>query len=183
MDLPFVQRFRSVFHLTQLCVPHLIKTKGSIVNVSSVNGQRSVGIQLHFLFFFYCMMLRTLALCLTTCSSLACWLTACPSLPSTSSHVVPHLVSKLLFSSCCMFHILNIAEFNFNRNEFISELASQHVRVNSVWWVASQAFVLTSYLELNIWEVTGFAAFDSPCQPWRHRHRSPQKSRTRWAAV
>lgn len=32
---------RSVFHLTQLCVPHLIKTKGSIVNVSSVNGQRS----------------------------------------------------------------------------------------------------------------------------------------------
>uniref|UniRef100_A0A3B3XTF4 Uncharacterized protein n=1 Tax=Poecilia mexicana TaxID=48701 RepID=A0A3B3XTF4_9TELE len=32
---------RSVYHLTQLCVPHLIKTKGSIVNVSSVNGQRS----------------------------------------------------------------------------------------------------------------------------------------------
>lgn len=36
---------RSVYHLTQLCVPHLIKTKGSIVNVSSVNGQRSVGIK------------------------------------------------------------------------------------------------------------------------------------------
>lgn len=36
--------YRSIFHLTQLCVPHLIKTKGSIVNVSSVNGQRSVGI-------------------------------------------------------------------------------------------------------------------------------------------
>ncbi|XP_018584162.1 uncharacterized protein LOC108920120 isoform X2 [Scleropages formosus] len=32
---------RSVYHLTQLCVPHLIQTKGSIVNVSSVNGQRS----------------------------------------------------------------------------------------------------------------------------------------------
>ncbi|KAJ3604468.1 hypothetical protein NHX12_029208 [Muraenolepis orangiensis] len=32
---------RSVYRLTQLCVPHLIKTKGSIVNVSSVNGQRS----------------------------------------------------------------------------------------------------------------------------------------------
>ncbi|KAM7391208.1 hypothetical protein PAMP_021913 [Pampus punctatissimus] len=32
---------RSVYHMTQLCVPHLIKTKGSIVNVSSVNGQRS----------------------------------------------------------------------------------------------------------------------------------------------
>ncbi|XP_054628532.1 3-oxoacyl-[acyl-carrier-protein] reductase FabG isoform X1 [Dunckerocampus dactyliophorus] len=32
---------RSVYHLTQLCVPHLIKTKGSIVNVSSINGQRS----------------------------------------------------------------------------------------------------------------------------------------------
>ncbi|KAF3851334.1 hypothetical protein F7725_013106 [Dissostichus mawsoni] len=32
---------RSVYHLTQLCVPHLIETKGSIVNVSSVNGQRS----------------------------------------------------------------------------------------------------------------------------------------------
>uniref|UniRef100_A0A8C3G8E9 Zgc:101858 n=1 Tax=Cyclopterus lumpus TaxID=8103 RepID=A0A8C3G8E9_CYCLU len=33
---------RTVYHLTQLCVPHLIKTKGSIVNVSSVNGQRAV---------------------------------------------------------------------------------------------------------------------------------------------
>ncbi|XP_068167005.1 3-oxoacyl-[acyl-carrier-protein] reductase FabG [Antennarius striatus] len=32
---------RSVYHLTHLCVPHLIKTKGSIVNVSSINGQRS----------------------------------------------------------------------------------------------------------------------------------------------
>ncbi|KAM3916528.1 3-oxoacyl-[acyl-carrier-protein] reductase FabG-like isoform 2-T3 [Leptodactylus fuscus] len=32
---------RSLFHLTQLAVPHLIKTKGNIVNVSSVNGQRS----------------------------------------------------------------------------------------------------------------------------------------------
>ncbi|KAG7481585.1 hypothetical protein MATL_G00068280 [Megalops atlanticus] len=32
---------RSVYYLTHLCVPHLIKTKGSIVNVSSVNGQRS----------------------------------------------------------------------------------------------------------------------------------------------
>jgi NAD(P)-dependent dehydrogenase (short-subunit alcohol dehydrogenase family) len=32
---------RSVFHLMQLAVPHLIKTKGSIVNVSSVTGLRS----------------------------------------------------------------------------------------------------------------------------------------------
>lgn len=32
---------RSIFHLTQLAVPHLIATKGSIVNVSSVNGMRS----------------------------------------------------------------------------------------------------------------------------------------------
>ncbi|XP_036382559.1 3-oxoacyl-[acyl-carrier-protein] reductase FabG [Megalops cyprinoides] len=32
---------RSVYYLTHLCVPHLINTKGSIVNVSSVNGQRS----------------------------------------------------------------------------------------------------------------------------------------------
>lgn len=32
---------RSVYYLTQLAVPHLIKTKGSIVNVSSVSGQRS----------------------------------------------------------------------------------------------------------------------------------------------
>lgn len=32
---------RSVFHLTQLAVPHLIATKGTIVNVSSVNGMRS----------------------------------------------------------------------------------------------------------------------------------------------
>ncbi|XP_002734132.1 3-oxoacyl-[acyl-carrier-protein] reductase FabG-like [Saccoglossus kowalevskii] len=32
---------RSMFHITMLSVPHLIKTKGSIVNVSSVAGLRS----------------------------------------------------------------------------------------------------------------------------------------------
>jgi len=32
---------RSIYHLTMLAVPELIKTKGSIVNVSSVNGIRS----------------------------------------------------------------------------------------------------------------------------------------------
>jgi len=32
---------RSVYHLTTLCVPHLIKTRGNIVNVSSVGGTRS----------------------------------------------------------------------------------------------------------------------------------------------
>lgn len=32
---------RSIYHLTMLAVPHLIKTKGNIVNVSSVNGIRS----------------------------------------------------------------------------------------------------------------------------------------------
>ena len=33
---------RSVYHLTMLAVPHLVATKGNIVNVSSVNGMRSV---------------------------------------------------------------------------------------------------------------------------------------------
>lgn len=32
---------RSIYHLTMLAVPHLIKTQGTIVNVSSVNGIRS----------------------------------------------------------------------------------------------------------------------------------------------
>lgn len=32
---------RSIYHLTMLTVPHLIKTNGNIVNVSSVNGIRS----------------------------------------------------------------------------------------------------------------------------------------------
>jgi NAD(P)-dependent dehydrogenase (short-subunit alcohol dehydrogenase family) len=32
---------RSVFHLMQLTTPHLIKTKGNIVNISSVTGLRS----------------------------------------------------------------------------------------------------------------------------------------------
>lgn len=32
---------RSIYHLTMLAVPYLIKTQGSIVNVSSVNGIRS----------------------------------------------------------------------------------------------------------------------------------------------
>lgn len=31
---------RSIYYLTMLAVPHLIKTEGSIVNVSSVNGIR-----------------------------------------------------------------------------------------------------------------------------------------------
>jgi len=31
---------RSAFHLTMQCVPHLIETRGNIVNVSSVNGTR-----------------------------------------------------------------------------------------------------------------------------------------------
>ena len=33
---------RSVVCLSQLAVPHLVKTKGNIVNVSSVTGTRSV---------------------------------------------------------------------------------------------------------------------------------------------
>ncbi|KAK4882349.1 hypothetical protein RN001_005668 [Aquatica leii] len=32
---------RSIYHLTMLAVPHLIQTKGNIVNVSSVNGLRA----------------------------------------------------------------------------------------------------------------------------------------------
>lgn len=32
---------RSIYHLTMLAVPHLIESKGNIVNVSSVNGIRS----------------------------------------------------------------------------------------------------------------------------------------------
>lgn len=32
---------RSIYHLTMLAVPHLIKTQGNVVNVSSVNGIRS----------------------------------------------------------------------------------------------------------------------------------------------
>ena len=32
---------RAIYHLTMLAVPHLIETKGNVVNVSSVNGLRS----------------------------------------------------------------------------------------------------------------------------------------------
>lgn len=32
---------RAVFHLTNLAVPHLIKSKGTIINVSNINGIRS----------------------------------------------------------------------------------------------------------------------------------------------
>jgi len=32
---------RAVYHLTMLCVPHLIETRGNIVNVSSIAGTRS----------------------------------------------------------------------------------------------------------------------------------------------
>ncbi|XP_012221524.1 3-oxoacyl-[acyl-carrier-protein] reductase FabG [Linepithema humile] len=40
-DRVFNINVRSVYHLTTLAVPHLIKTKGNIVNVSSVTGLRS----------------------------------------------------------------------------------------------------------------------------------------------
>lgn len=40
-DRLFDINVRSVYHLTMLAVPYLIKTKGNIVNVSSVNGIRA----------------------------------------------------------------------------------------------------------------------------------------------
>lgn len=40
-DRVFDINVRSIYHLTNLAVPHIIKTKGNIVNVSSVNGIRS----------------------------------------------------------------------------------------------------------------------------------------------
>lgn len=39
-DLVMNTNVRSVFHLTQLAVPYLIKTKGNVVNISSVAGPR-----------------------------------------------------------------------------------------------------------------------------------------------
>lgn len=33
---------RAIYHLTMLAVPHLVNTKGNIVNVSSINGIRCV---------------------------------------------------------------------------------------------------------------------------------------------
>jgi NAD(P)-dependent dehydrogenase (short-subunit alcohol dehydrogenase family) len=40
-DAMFAINVRSVFYLMHLSMPHLVKTKGNVVNVSSVNGQRS----------------------------------------------------------------------------------------------------------------------------------------------
>ncbi|XP_046582721.1 3-oxoacyl-[acyl-carrier-protein] reductase FabG-like [Haliotis rubra] len=40
-DRTFSINVRSIYHLTMLCVPHLVKTKGNIVNVSSIAGVRA----------------------------------------------------------------------------------------------------------------------------------------------
>lgn len=40
-DRLFSANVRSIYHITNLAVPYLIKTKGNIVNISSVNGMRS----------------------------------------------------------------------------------------------------------------------------------------------
>lgn len=40
-DININTNLRSVFHLTSLAVPHLLKTKGNVVNVSSVAGLRA----------------------------------------------------------------------------------------------------------------------------------------------
>ena len=39
-DTIFSSNARSVYNLTMLAVPHLIKSKGNIINVSSVHGIR-----------------------------------------------------------------------------------------------------------------------------------------------
>lgn len=40
-DYLYKTNLRSVFHLTSLAVPHLLKTKGNVVNVSSIAGIRA----------------------------------------------------------------------------------------------------------------------------------------------
>lgn len=40
-DRMFNVNVKSIYHLTMLAVPHLIKSKGNIVNISSVNGLRA----------------------------------------------------------------------------------------------------------------------------------------------
>ncbi|GAB6033368.1 hypothetical protein CHUAL_013133 [Chamberlinius hualienensis] len=40
-DSVFNINVRAIYHLTMLAVPHLVKTKGNIVNISSINGIRS----------------------------------------------------------------------------------------------------------------------------------------------
>lgn len=40
-DRMFNINVRAIYHLTMLAVPHIVQTKGNIVNVSSVNGIRS----------------------------------------------------------------------------------------------------------------------------------------------
>ena len=37
---------RAMYHLTMLATPHLIATKGNVVNISSVNGMRSVSFEI-----------------------------------------------------------------------------------------------------------------------------------------
>lgn len=98
--VPFVSHSRSVYHLTQLCVPHLIKTKGSIVNVSSVNGQRSVGIKL-LATYFPLHVAENWNTLFSLSSSLVCWPTACPSPPLISLHVAQHLVSHFSPRTLC----------------------------------------------------------------------------------
>ncbi|XP_022236942.1 uncharacterized protein LOC111084549 [Limulus polyphemus] len=44
LDLVWKTNVRSVYHLTMLAVPHLIESKGSIVNVSSIVGIKGVSI-------------------------------------------------------------------------------------------------------------------------------------------
>jgi len=41
-SLNVVISFRAMYNLTMLATPHLISSKGNVVNVSSVNGMRSV---------------------------------------------------------------------------------------------------------------------------------------------
>lgn len=42
LDRIFNTNIRAVFHLTQLCLPHLTKTEGNIINISSVAGIKSL---------------------------------------------------------------------------------------------------------------------------------------------
>ena len=69
---------RSIYQLTMLATPELIKTKGNIVNISSVNGIRSVSKFLHFYFFSFVKLHFKLKIFFAIYSFQEFWLIMCP---------------------------------------------------------------------------------------------------------
>ncbi|XP_065837565.1 uncharacterized oxidoreductase TM_0325-like isoform X2 [Oscarella lobularis] len=99
---------RAMFQLTQLSVPYLVKSKGAVVNVSSVTGIRAFPGVL-----FYCMAKAAVDM-FTRCTALGTLMTWLPkasaSMPSILVSLSLRFTDELAYQMSSTLHFLNTAK-------------------------------------------------------------------------